>query len=1099
MTKAGEGPTGHHNHHHRGRARRLVLRTVAILFGLAVFVVAAGIVRILMGPVSIGMAAEQAQQILAILAGPQGSAKVGGAALSWRPQQSFVVELTDVAIAGPAGSASIPAIVIDIDLDALLVTGRLRAHGMTLESPQVVVAPLPQTPMAMPEPVAFLDLAEQHLARIGVLAREEGIEQVAVRNGALQLPRSGASGPLSFAAMDVVGSARPSGDVALTASAAVGRETWTARIGRRTDDAGSEIDLKIDGIGLAALMGTDAVSEEVVVGTSGTARFSPSGEALGASLSLFAGAGTLRIGGIDDVPLGGLELNLAWRPQTRDFAITPSPVRIDGLEIVLGGTVTPPAGSGPWRFQLTVPRARMGPPDVPGAPAEIEQATANGNFDPATLTFTFDDFLAVAPRGTMQGRGTLYVGRGGPRLTMTAELVKPTDRETFLKVWPRFVNAPARKWLVDNIQAGELVAGTLDVDLGPNDFDTDPKTKEPGNKPAQVRFAFEQAVVKMPGAIPPLADAKGSGGIDGPHLSVTVEAATLTPPGLAPAQVGPAQVAIPNLDDRPPVNEISASVSGPAATLAAIADADPLRALTLLKIDPSGLSGSVKTQLWLKGPMEDPFNPEALDWRLTADLAGVSSKKPIDGRRIADANVVVTADRAGLTVKGKAVIEGISADVDVKQSFTGGQGATSGVEFVLTDADRKAKGVDLGTLLAGPVAVTLVAHGDGSQDVSVDLTKASITLPGIGWTKGAGVEANAAFVLRPAAGGGFQVRDFEATSDGVDIAGSLDIDKAGGIVGAQLSRFALRPGDSASLTLRRGARNGYVVTLEGKRFDGRGALRALKGDGEQKKGGAKDPPIDVTARIGRLTGYNNVFLDNVELSLAATDGTITKMRLKATSSPGAGAVSLAIDPDGKVGRLVATAGDTGRVLRFVDFYKSMGGGDGRLTANLSDGAKVITDGTFVVRDFRIAEDPKLNRLMDGAGRAAQQRNPTAAAQVTAPSTSAFTKLTVGFSVTNGIMKIDEGVLRGPTSGGTAAGTIDLPRQRMSLAGTFIPIYALNNLFGRIPVIGEILGAGSDGGLFGVTFKLEGPIADPALSFNPISSLTPGIFRRIFEY
>jgi len=70
---------------------------------------------------------------------------------------------------------------------------------------------------------------------------------------------------------------------------------------------------------------------------------------------------------------------------------------------------------------------------------------------------------------------------------------------------------------------------------------------------------------------------------------------------------------------------------------------------------------------------------------------------------------------------------------------------------------------------------------------------------------------------------------------------------------------------------------------------------------------------------------------------------------------------------------------------------------------------------------------------------------------------------------------------------------------MALTGTFIPIYALNNLFGRIPVIGEILGGGSDGGLFGVTFRLDGPIADPALTFNPISSITPGIFRRIFEF
>ncbi|MFX4846472.1 AsmA-like C-terminal domain-containing protein, partial [Acinetobacter baumannii] len=77
--------------------------------------------------------------------------------------------------------------------------------------------------------------------------------------------------------------------------------------------------------------------------------------------------------------------------------------------------------------------------------------------------------------------------------------------------------------------------------------------------------------------------------------------------------------------------------------------------------------------------------------------------------------------------------------------------------------------------------------------------------------------------------------------------------------------------------------------------------------------------------------------------------------------------------------------------------------------------------------------------------------------------------------------------------------IDLNNQRIQITGTFIPLYGLNNLVSRIPLLGEIAGAGRNEGLVGVTFKVVGSVDDPVLQVNPISAIAPGIFRRIFEY
>jgi hypothetical protein len=68
-----------------------------------------------------------------------------------------------------------------------------------------------------------------------------------------------------------------------------------------------------------------------------------------------------------------------------------------------------------------------------------------------------------------------------------------------------------------------------------------------------------------------------------------------------------------------------------------------------------------------------------------------------------------------------------------------------------------------------------------------------------------------------------------------------------------------------------------------------------------------------------------------------------------------------------------------------------------------------------------------------------------------------------------------------------------------MSGTFVPMYGLNNAFGQIPILGLIIGGGSDEGLIGVTYALVGTPGQPQLRVNPISAMAPGVFRKIFEF
>jgi uncharacterized protein YhdP len=86
---------------------------------------------------------------------------------------------------------------------------------------------------------------------------------------------------------------------------------------------------------------------------------------------------------------------------------------------------------------------------------------------------------------------------------------------------------------------------------------------------------------------------------------------------------------------------------------------------------------------------------------------------------------------------------------------------------------------------------------------------------------------------------------------------------------------------------------------------------------------------------------------------------------------------------------------------------------------------------------------------------------------------------------------------GESLGITANGWIDIDRDRLELQGTVAPAYMINSILGNIPVVGQLLGGGSQG-LIAANFQLSGPMSDPAVAVNPLSALAPGILRQLFS-
>ena len=70
---------------------------------------------------------------------------------------------------------------------------------------------------------------------------------------------------------------------------------------------------------------------------------------------------------------------------------------------------------------------------------------------------------------------------------------------------------------------------------------------------------------------------------------------------------------------------------------------------------------------------------------------------------------------------------------------------------------------------------------------------------------------------------------------------------------------------------------------------------------------------------------------------------------------------------------------------------------------------------------------------------------------------------------------------------------------VNVNGLVSPVYIINGVVKAIPLIGKVLGGEKGEGVFGVSYKVQGNSSNPRVLVNPLSILTPGVFRKIFNF
>ena len=664
----------------------------------------------------------------------------------------------------------------------------------------------------------------------------------------------------------------------------------------------------------------------------------------------------------------------------------------------------------------------------------------------------------------------------------------PMGASAVKQLWIPFIAPAARRWVLQHVTAGQITAGRFEANVPPGILWTGKRIPIP-EEAMRLDLRIEDASFTTFGDLPPIVRASGNAVLAGSTFGIDLDKGEVdTPSGTVQLNAGAFAVA--NTVQRNPDGVIEVQLSGDAAPLGEIANVKPFLALDRRKITPADLSGKGNASVSIKLPLRAGVTPSDVDWRIIVNATDLGSAKPLEGRTIGDADVVFTITPDDVSIKGKAKIDGVPADISMVQPINESGAATTAApaaSFASRSTRRRARSSGWASTRssAGTIGarVTNIADGSPGQHYELDLKKARLTLPGLSWSKGVGVPATLSFDLK-VVDGGFSVENLVLTGTGFGFSGSAKLDKGYGLISADLDHFALHQGNSISLKLTRN-RAGYALTAEGSSFDMQSVISHLR---EQTTSDSDAPDLSVDAHIGKMIGFNQQTINDTSLSLIFDGGAVKKFAFTGSMDGAPLAASYDDDPAGGTS-LFATAEDTGKFFSFIDLYTRFQGGRLKLTGQ-SDGKGPLA-GTLEVYDFDILNEPEMQHVVASAPLHAKGGINTARVH--------FDKMVARYRKTSQVIAIDEALLRGNTNGATFNGRYDLTRKTISINGTYLPAYAFNNAFSKVPIVGLVLSGGFSEGLFGVTFKVEGPITGPRVLVNPLSAVAPGIFRKIFEF
>ncbi|MBI1217424.1 MAG: hypothetical protein GC186_02655 [Rhodobacteraceae bacterium] len=633
-----------------------------------------------------------------------------------------------------------------------------------------------------------------------------------------------------------------------------------------------------------------------------------------------------------------------------------------------------------------------------------------------------------------------------------------------LALWPVDLVPQTRDWLSENVQTGLLFNVTGGLRLSP------------GQEPRlSMGYEFTDADVRFIKTLPPIQQGRGYATIADKTYTMVVDAGHVAAPEGGDIDVAGSVFEVPDITVKPPPAEVKLKTDSTITAALSLLDQPPFGFMTKAGLPVDLADGHARLDVDIKLPLADKILMPDVTFDASGTLTGVSSDKLVKNRVLTADSLALQVNNDRIAISGSGKVGRVPATVTWTQDLGPGSGDKSHVDgtIELSQAfvDEFNIGLPPGAVTGtgtGTIALDLERGGAGRFTLTSDLAHVGLAIPELGWAKPAA--ATGKLEVAGTLGEPPTIDRLVVEGNGLSATGKVILNPNGSLNVARFDRVKVGGWLDGAVDLT-GHGKGISVAMRSGSIDLRHATF--------KRTAARGPAVPITLSLDHLTVSQGIALTGFHgdfTTLGGFNGVFTA-QVNGTAKVNGTVVPSA---DGTAVRL--RADDAGAVMGGAGVFDRGRGGSFDLTLTPRAEAGQY-DGRLTITDIKVVKAPALADLLSAIsiiGMLDQLNGPGIL----------FTDVKSDFRLTPDAIEVTKGSAVGPSLGISAAGLYDLDTDVFDMQGVISPIYLLNGIGSVLTRAGE--------GLFGFNYKLKGTPGAPRVSVNPLSILTPGMFRDLFR-
>lgn len=769
------------------------------------------------------------------------------------------------------------------------------------------------------------------------------------------------------------------------------------------------------------------------------------------------------------VPFKGARTYFTYHPDTETLVFDEISVKSDWGQALAEGRATLTGLQNGWPSamlgQFRVSDIRTNPGGFFETDLALKGAEADFQLELDPFRYTLGRMRLVDEDLPLRISGEAAAGEDGWHLALDARVAKVAPARVE-ELWPPHVVPKTRKWVRDNVQGGVLQDVQFALRVAPG-------------KPVATYLGaeFEDAQVQYARTLPPVTGGSGQFVINGKRLIATVDKGLVAATEGEPLDISGSSFTIPDITQRPATGRLELTATGTIPAALALLNRAPLSVMDRAKQPVDVAEGRATVTGWMERPLRKGVKLPDMAFHFDADLTDVESDKLIPGRSLRAASLKVDATQDRVSIGGAARIGAVPFNGTWSMPL-GQPGAasklTGKLELGQAFADEFGIALPRGMLSGkaqADLALTLVKDSPPEFSLSSDLAGLGVRLDALNWALSqsqTGKLEVAGRLSKPV-----QVDSLSLSGAGLNTAGDVRLNADGSLDRIALNRVQLDGWLDAPVVLTgRGAGVPLAITLQGGTVDMR---KASIGGGS---GGGGTGPI--TVALDRLKISDGIALQPFRGTFTTGGGLDGRFTARINGGPDIAGFVSPQRGGGSAYRIQSQ--EAGKVFAAAGLLKNVAGGEMYLTLRPT-GQPGTFDGILKVTNPRLRSGNALAALLDGisvVGLLDQMNGPGIF----------FTDVDAKFRLTPAQVILSQSSAVGPSMGLSLDGYYTLASKAMDFQGVISPIYILNGIGSLLTRKGE--------GLIGFNFTIKGTSDTPQVGVNPLSILTPGMFREIFR-